>query len=405
MTNLHKNITQLGENKYRVRVSAGRNPRTGKRDQPGRTVHGTINDAIEVRDELTKAHQPAVRGAPHTFGDLYHLWDQATLARGSRRPLTAYIDTGLFRNYIEPVFADVPLATIRQSHLNAFYDDLSRTLAPASVYKIHAKIGAVLQFGVRRDYVYRNVAALAEPPRVPRHDPYAPEADEVFELLDHMLLHDRQLWLLYRISATIGLRRNEICAITFGDIDLERATIDVCRSVDAVPGQELTFSGTKTGDIGHGKLSIDNEIVDVLAERRREVAHEAIECGISIDEVMLFPGKDLTTPCRPDSLSKKVLRYLRRYEHLPHVTIKDLRAFVATELESDGFSLMTAKAVLRHASDATTAKYYVASRDRKAREATASIGTKLQRRHRYTKNSRTEVANDHSSNIVQFSHQ
>ena len=398
-------IETITVNKFRVRVSAGKNPHTGSRHQPGVIVNGTYQDA-EAELERLRADYPApVTGVPHTFDELFRLWDEKTLAQGKRKATTAYTDRGLYRNHIAPVFAQVPITSIRPAHLNVFYDNLQQQLAPASIHKIHAKIGAVLQFGVRHEYLHRNVASLAEPPRVPKIDPYAPEIEEVRELLDHMYEHDQELWLLYRLAGTVGLRRNEISALTYADIDLDNHTLRVYRSVDTLPGSEMSFSDTKTGHLGHATLMLDQEIVDVLATRRRTVAIDALECGISIDDVMVFPGRDLTTPRRPDSHSQKVRRYHKRFEHLPHITIKDLRSFVATELEHSGYSMMTAKAVMRHSSDATTSRYYVASRTKTARRATAAMGEMLQRRNRFTKSTPAQLAIEHTTDNVQITSQ
>ena len=370
-------ITQLGPNRYRVRVSAGRDPRSGKRRQPSRIIHGTRADAEDALTDLADTHRPHVRGTPHTFDELFHMWNETTAAQSKRRHNTVYIDEGLYKNHIKPTLGDMPIASIRPGHLNVLYDDLLTRFKPATVLKIHAKIGAVLQYGVRREYVHRNVATLAEAPQVRRVDPTAPTTEEVFEVLDHMYDTDSDLWLLYRLSATLGLRRGEIPALTYGDLDFTHHTLRIHRSVTTVPGRGIEMSDTKTGEQGHGLLKLDKDLIDVLRQRRHDRISDALATGIAINDIMIFPGRDLTTPQRPDSISQKVRRYYQRHPHLPHITIKDLRTYVATELEELGHSLMTAKAVLRHASEQTTARYYVAARATTARQATATLGDRL----------------------------
>lgn len=59
------------------------------------------------------------------------------------------------------------------------------------------------------------------------------------------------------------------------------------------------------------------------------------------------------------------------------VTLKSLRAFVASELEADGADLTTAQAVLRHRSSTTTARHYKAAREARVRQATRGLGERL----------------------------
>ena len=53
---MHGHIRQLGPGRYLVRISAGRDPVTGKRSQPSRTIHGSRRDAELALAELRVEH-------------------------------------------------------------------------------------------------------------------------------------------------------------------------------------------------------------------------------------------------------------------------------------------------------------------------------------------------------------
>ena len=55
----------------------------------------------------------------------------------------------------------------------------------------------------------------------PQRYPEAPTAEEVNTVLAHMAEHDTETYLVYRLDATIGVRRNELPAMRFGDVDLD----------------------------------------------------------------------------------------------------------------------------------------------------------------------------------------
>ena len=374
-------ITEQRTGVYRIRVSAGTNPITGKRRQLSQTVHGTRDDAERALQTLLRDVQNAP-GAPRTFDELWCEWNDITVTQRKRKRTTSYSDRGIYNNHIAPSLGQMHPAHIRPGDLNALYDRLLITLSPASVRKVHQQIGAVLQYGCRREYIERNVARLAEGPQVPRRYPHAPKPDDLNEVLDHMYDHDQELWLIYRLLAIIGVRRNELPALRYGDIDITERRIRIHSSVDVIVGEGLELADTKTGPAGHGALGLDDELFAVLQARRRTMLEDALGTGVPIDDILIFPSTDLTTPRRPDSFSNRARRYLDRYQHLPRITLRHLRAFVATELEHDGHGLATAQAALRHVSEATTARYYVAARADTARDLTRTIGHRLQRGHR-----------------------
>lgn len=370
-------LSELRPGVYRIRVSAGRHPTTGRRRQPSQVIHGTREQAEAALQDLLSAVQ-ATPGAPRTFDELWDEWNDTTVAQRRRKATTAYTDRGLYERHIRPALGTRHPADLRPADLNALYDDVSTVLSPTSVRKIHRQIGAVLHYGCRREYLDRNVGRLAEPPRAPRHHPEAPSHSDLEQVLNHMADHDPDLWLVFRLDATVGVRRNELPALRYGDINFDTARIRIHQSVDAVVGAGIQISDTKTGPVGHGELGLDTELVDALADRRRTMFEAALATGVPIDDILIFPGNDLTTPQRPDSFSNRVRRYYDRHPHLPRITLRDLRTFVATELVHDGHGVATAQAALRHTSEATTMRYYVAARTTTARAATATIGERLQ---------------------------
>ena len=374
-------IQQLGPDRYRVRLSNGYHPITGKRDQPSRTVHGTYADA-EAELNALRADIDATGDTPHTFTDLWDEWNATTVAQGRRKTTTSYTDRLIYERHIKPTLGQIRPADIRPGHLNRLYDTCLLTLSPSSVRKIHQQIGAVMQYGLRREYLDRNVARLAEPPRTPQRYPEAPTADEVNTVLNHMAEHDTETYLVYRLDATVGLRRNELPALRYGDVDLNNQRIRIHRSVDAVVGHGIQIGDTKTGPLGHGYLGLDDHLTALIARRRHSMLETALATGIPIDDILIFPSADLVTPQRPDSFSNRARRYFNRYPHLPRITLRHLRSFVATELAHDGHGVATAQAALRHSSSTTTQRHYVAARATVARDATRTVGARLQQQHR-----------------------
>jgi integrase len=66
-----------------------------------------------------------------------------------------------------------------------------------------------------------------------------------------------------------------------------------------------------------------------------------------------------------------------RHPELASFTLKDLRAFVATQLHAEGADVTTAQAVLRHQSSQTTLKHYRAAQMDRVRGATLELGRRI----------------------------
>ena len=183
---------------------------------------------------------------------------------------------------------------------------------------------------------------------------------------------------MMRLTASCGLRRGELAGLRYEHLDLDKCTIAVCESVTVTPGLGTQIAGTKTGEVGVGVLSLDSTLVEEFRRRRLRAIELGLEFGLSADELYVFSSDlDPGCPLHPDTLSTWVRRFADAHPELPRIRIKDLRAFVASELEGDGADITTAKAVLRHRSELTTLRYYRASREERARLATSTLGERL----------------------------
>ncbi len=83
--------------------------------------------------------------------------------------------------------------------------------------------------------VTRNVARLAEPPRVPRRDvrPLTPDQARIF--LD--AIRGERLEALYIVALGVGLRQGQILGLGWEDVDLEGSVLTVRHALQRVDGR------------------------------------------------------------------------------------------------------------------------------------------------------------------------
>ena len=362
---------------WSFRVSLGTDPITGRRIQQRVTLSGTRTDAVrryrEIEaDKLARNHPSSAITVSH----LRSLWDEWSTRQGRRRITTSRMEASAYRRYLEPLLGDTPLHQLTPEVITRAYDQLLGSLAPGSIRRLHQQLSSMLHWAVKRGYVHRAETERVEIPARRTTIPTAPEAEQVSELLSS-LQDDEDLWLAVRLASTLGLRRGELAGLCWGDIDLGAGTVRVQRSVIVLTGNKPETVSTKTGELGHAVLPIDVGLVDELSRRRIRFRTTAMEIGVPLESLFVFASEDPRHPPRPDGFTRRLSTHLGHHPDVPRITFKDLRAFVGTELAVNGTDLVTAQTVLRHTDHTTTARYYVAPRQRKVREATIGLGERL----------------------------
>lgn len=372
-------IRRLGQDRYLVRISCAWDPVTGKRSQPSKVVNGTRQDAELALAQLRVdySHQT---GLPSdlTLGGLIEKYLSSPTKSGRRRePGSRYREHRRYETHVQPGFGERLADSIQPYELTRLYDSLiAKGLSPSSVKLIHALIGGACVWGEKRGFVSSNPARLAECPSVRRLPPSAPSMEAVQRHLQILQEDDPVTALVVRLGATIGLRRNEVAGLRWEHIDLDNGLVSVTEGITVTPGEGTSVTSTKTGQHGHGVLSIDEGLVDLLRDAYERLEKTSAEIGEEVPSGAYVVSSDPLheKPINPDTLTKRLKVHMENYPEIPPFTLKDLRAFTATMLEASGADITTAQAVLRHQSGQTTMGYYRAARMDRVRGATVGLG-------------------------------
>jgi integrase len=162
------------------------------------------------------------------------------------------------------------------------------------------------------------------------------------------------------------MRRGELCALRWSDVDLKLGHLKVSRSLTVTPGR-LHMGDTKTHQAR--EVALDEAAVDLLAERRLEQEKYAETVGdqLATDPYILSRAADGSEPCLPDGLGRAYWRLTR--ELGIQTRFHDLRHFSATQLIGAGIDVRTVAGRLGHADASMTLRVYshvLAERDRAA---------------------------------------
>jgi integrase len=178
-------------------------------------------------------------------------------------------------------------------------------------------------------------------------------ADDLRDFLDG--LHGDRLYAAWHVAASTGLRRGELLALRWDDIDLEGARLSVRRSFVSV-GYEVRLSEPKTKR-SRRQLALDRATVGALRDHRRRQLEERISWGPAWQDTGLVFTREDGTLIHPDRLTKSFNRHVNG-SGLPRIRLHDLRHTHATLALQAGIHPKVVSERLGHATVSITLDTY-----------------------------------------------
>jgi integrase len=187
---------------------------------------------------------------------------------------------------------------------------------------------------------------------------------------------DPRLAPLLMLAALTGMRRGELCALRWTDVDFERRELDVARSLVVVPAG-LAEKTTKTDRFR--MVALDDVGVALLIRHRAKVEEWAQEAGATVmsDGYVFSHAVDGSKPFRPDNVTGFFTR-VRDSLGLLEVRLHDLRHFTATQLIGAGVDVRTVAGRLGHSDPSVTLRVYSHALQERDRAAAAIMGQLLE---------------------------
>lgn len=215
----------------------------GKRRR--KTVYGQTER--EVLQKLAVLRATRDRGLnlltpSRTVGQWLDEWLAEVKAFDGTRPATLTLYRGLAGRYVKPVLGNVRLDKLTPAHVQRLIAETRETQtsrnrppSPATLRHVYKLIRNALGDAYRMELVTRNVATQVKAPplaRARRPDLSVEDAKRVLEVV-----HGERLEAFYVLALTTGLRRGELLALRWEDIDLESRQLRVSRALQRVDGE------------------------------------------------------------------------------------------------------------------------------------------------------------------------
>lgn len=234
-----------------------------------------------------------------------------------------------------------------------------RALGATAIRQIHYLLSGAYKRAVRWKWVGENPVSQVEPPASPPPSPKPPSPEEAARILNEAWREPdwgASLWL----AMTSGVRRGELCALRWSDVDLAAGVVSVERAIAFDPERKVWFE-KNTKQHQHRRITIDPVTTEILTEHRDRCQQRVDALGVELSaEAFVFSlAPDSSTFLVPSSVTQRYERMVGRLGI--ETTLHKLRHYSATELISAGVDVRTVAGRLGHGSGGiTTLRVYSA---------------------------------------------
>ncbi len=338
------------EGRYSIRDADGRLVR---RHVYGRTRREVEDRLVELLQDRNLGLVATRRGRGPTVAAYADRW--LTTRASGLRPWTARRYAELLRLHVVPTLGHVPLARLDIAAVNDLLAaKRAAGLAPRTVHHVRAVLRTMLNAALREGVVHRNVAALADPPRVPHVERVTLTPDQARELVEAAEAErDGALWI---VALATGARQGELLGLSWADYDEATRTLRIRHALHRVEGQ-LTLVETKTAR-SRRVVGVPPVAAEALARQRAAQAGDQLRTGPRWANARdLIFTTTLGEP-RDGTVVTHKLQLRCRELGLPGLRFHDLRHTAATLLSGAGVQPRDVQAALGHANITTTLAVY-----------------------------------------------
>jgi integrase len=347
------NITRRGAHSWRLKFELGRDLASGKRQIRYVTVKGTKKQA---QAELAKIIASSSTGqyvdvSKETVAQFADRWLRDWAATNiSKQDLYRYEQ--LLRKHVCERIGTLPIQKLRAADLQGVYAAMGGVSDRTRLHA-HRVIHRMLRHAAQWGVVHQNVAALVDAPTGSREIELltAPQIQTVLQIL-----RGRTLYPIAITALATGMRRGELLALRWQDVDLNGARLRVERSLEQTTRGGLVFKSPKTR---HGRRTITLPASTVAELRTHWKAQQerrmALGQGKAPEDSLVFAAWHGSTRS-PNALTKEWALAMSK-AGLP-ITLHSLRHTHASTLIASGLDVLTISRRLGHGSPAITLNVY-----------------------------------------------
>ena len=347
---------------YMFKAYLGIDPVTGKKKyttkrgfkspKEARKAYNRLMVQVEENDVVTNSQRP--------FSELVDEWFEQY--KNTVRESTYVAQKLAYKKHIFPLFGNLKISRISipycQKQVNHWY----------SYYKKYSNLigltSSIFKYALSLRLIRSNpMDAVIRPKRKKRIDeerysaPYY-EKEELLEFLEIAKNYPDPIYPIFRILAFTGLRKGELLALRWKDIDFEKSTLSVKQTLATCDKWEIKFQVPKT-EKSLRTISIDSETLQVIKQWQLKQKEYFLKMGIKPaknGEQLLFVSEE-NKPLYLDYVNHN-LKIIIKENNLKRITPHGFRHTHCSLLFESGASLKEVQVRLGHTDIKTTMDIY-----------------------------------------------
>lgn len=261
---------------------------------------------------------------------------------------------------IKAEIGNVPLRKLSAQHIQGMVNKYQTVgtsagrgpLAASTIGKHMTCLSAALNKAADLELIRRNPCRAVVRPRIEREELTVLESDEVQRLLREC--REEPFYMPVLLAITTGMRRGEIIALRWQDVDLEQGALLVRRNAVQLAKGEVAFNETKTSK--PRVIALPAFVVAELRKHRTIQKTQRMAAGNRWQEGDLVCSTELGEPFKPEWLSFR-FSYFAKGHGFP-VTFHGLRHSHASLLLAQGVHMKVVQERLGHTKLAMTMDTY-----------------------------------------------
>ena len=338
-----------------------RDPATGKRKRKWHSLEakGKREAQIECATLISSIKAGTyLEPDKTTLTQFLERWLENTKASVAPRTHERYAE--IARKNIAPLIGAVILSKLKPAQIAEAYGkalsqgrrDGKGGLSAQTVMHMHRVLKHALKQAVRWEMLHRNPADAVRPPKVEKHRMTTYDMPQTAALLD--ALKGERIYIPAMLAVLCGLRRGEIAALRWRNVDLEKGSLAVVESVEQMNGS-VRLKETKSGRVRTVALPLTAR--DELRAHRLAQTQNMLKLGVRLTDNSFVCALEDGSPMQPTFITHEWVR-ANKGSNLPRYRFHDLRHAHATHMLTSGTHIKVASERLGHSKVGITLDLY-----------------------------------------------
>lgn len=378
---------------YRFEIASVEGKRKQKSKGGFRTKAEAMKAGTAAMNEYNNTGQVVSTDNQISVADFFDLWISEAVENHNKfntvRNIRGFVD-----NHIKPEIGSFYLTKINHSAIQQLINRKAKDLSKNSVKRLLSTIHAGLEYAyVTKGLIYHNPADRVKIPDTAKKQVRESRAysESEMELFFEKLNNDSLLHAAVAIAFFTGMRIGEICALTWDDVDMEKKTIEINKTLFYRPSPNSFYrcaaiNSPKTKS-SLGKIKFGETLSQILRRVEIDQKKNALKYGEFwqrnyIDE----SGQIYVTNSAQDGELRFILRHQNGSFYTPNALddllrkkigdgfrFHNLRHTHATMLIAAGIPITEVQNRLRHSTASTTLDIYAEATARTQSEGVHAI--------------------------------